>query len=339
MSGLKDGYPKPRKDILISQPSEEKVLGMIWEPIMDVFKFTINLNFNSASLETITPNQLTRRLILSQLAKVYDPFGLLVSFLLHAKILMREMCTSGPDVDSKSPIKWDAPVELEIFQSWIEFFRKLREVQHLRFHRCIKPKVIITDPVLIVFSDGSNLGYGCCAYIRWQASEDEFVSYLLVAKNRIAPRRQITTPRLELCGTVLASRIREKIVQGTNLHFAAVIQIIDSTIVRWQIQKESYGFKSFVATRVGEIQSKTEPSEWWWIQSDLNPADLTTRITCPRELGIGSVWQSGPAFMKLPINCWPISKSSPEIEDIPDKIAISMAIDGNIHESCSKEVI
>ena len=108
----------------------------------------------------------------------------------------------------------------------------MREVQHLRFHRCIKTKVIITDPVLIVFSDGSNLGYGCCAYIRWQASEDEFVSYLLVAKNRIAPRRQITTPRLELCGAVLASRIREKIVQGMNLHFAAVIHITDSTIVR-----------------------------------------------------------------------------------------------------------
>ena len=159
------------------------------------------------------------------------------------------------------------------------------------------------------------------------------------AKNRIAPRRQITTPRLELCGAVLASRIREKIVQGMNLHFAAVIHITDSTIVRWQIQKESYGFKSCVATRVGEIQSKTEPSEWWWIQSDLNPSDLTARITCPRDLDIGSVWQSGPAFMKLPINCWPISKSSPEIEDIPDKIAISMAIDGNIHESCSKEVI
>ena len=45
--------------------------------------------------------------------------------LLHAKILMREMCTGGPDVDSKSPIKWDAPVELGIFQIWIEFFRKL----------------------------------------------------------------------------------------------------------------------------------------------------------------------------------------------------------------------
>ena len=46
VSGLKDEYPKPRKDILISQPSEKKVLGLIWEPIVDVFKFTINLNFN-----------------------------------------------------------------------------------------------------------------------------------------------------------------------------------------------------------------------------------------------------------------------------------------------------
>ena len=57
VSGLKDEYPKPRKDILISQPSEEKVFGMIWESIMDVFKFTINLNFNSASLETMSTSK------------------------------------------------------------------------------------------------------------------------------------------------------------------------------------------------------------------------------------------------------------------------------------------
>jgi hypothetical protein len=59
---------------------------------------------------------------------------------------------------------------------------------------------------------------------------------------------------------------------------------VDSTIVRAQIQRESYGFGTFVATRIAEIQNKTESSEWWWVPTDKNAADLTTRITSPHDL-------------------------------------------------------
>ncbi|XP_047497830.1 uncharacterized protein LOC125044912 [Penaeus chinensis] len=40
------------------------------------------------------------------------------------------------------------------------------------------------------------------------------------------------------------------------------MHITDSAIVRAQIQKESYGFGTFVATRVAEVQSKSNLNEW-----------------------------------------------------------------------------
>ena len=125
-----------------------------------------------------------------------------------------------------------------------------------------------------------------------------------MGKNRIAPRKQLSIPRIELCGAVLAARLREKIVEEIDYKFSKVFHLTDSMIVRWQITKESYGFKTFVATRIGEIQRKTDPEEWWWVESKLNAADLTTRVTQPTDLDPNSIWQKGAVFLKELISSW-----------------------------------
>ncbi|XP_063593160.1 uncharacterized protein LOC134770218 [Penaeus indicus] len=96
----------------------------------------------------------------------------------------------------------------------------------------------------------------------------------------------------------------------------------NSAIVRAQIQKESYGFGTFVATRVAEVQSKSNPNEWWWIASCHNPADLLTRPNDPSDIIISSLWKYGPKFMTLPKEEWPISQS---IEcDLPDRVHVNL---------------
>ena len=194
-------------------------------------------------------------------------------------------------------------------REWVEFFIKLRHIESLRFPRCVKSSNAVDElPSLILFSDGSKTAYGTCAYIRWKTETGEYSCSLLAAKNRIAPKRQLTIPRTELCGAVLASRLRESIMQELKIPFNMVFHLIDSMIVQAQIQKESYRFKPFVATRLSEIQEKTNPSEWFCIPSSQNPADLTTRITNPDDLSEDSIWQTGPKFLKQPFELWPIRK-------------------------------
>ena len=53
------------------------------------------------------------------------------------------------------------------------------------------------------------------------------------------------------------------------------------------IPKESYGFNTFVANRIGEIQEKTDKKEWMWVPGKLNIADWTTRGKSPTELDQG----------------------------------------------------
>ena len=91
------------------------------------------------------------------------------------------------------------------------------------------------------------------------------------------------------------------------------------------INKESYGFNTFVATRVGEIQNATDVSEWFWIKSNLNIADILTRGANPSELHAESDWQYGPDFLKLPLHEWPISNDC-SVTELPERNKIILAV-------------
>ncbi|XP_056010774.1 uncharacterized protein LOC130051848 [Ostrea edulis] len=311
---------------------QENILGMCWLPKDDVWTFKAKLNFSSKRrgihLEDdlkeeqlhLIPDNLTHRMVLSQVAGIYDPLGLIASYVLYAKILMRSMCSK--EIQNG----WDEPMNEEIRVKWMQFFRGLYELQSITFKRCIMPENAEGDPILVIFSDGSQQAYGACAYIRWHTNDNTYESNLVIAKNRIAPAKQLSTPRLELCGAVLASRLHQKLVTELDFRFSKIVHIVDSMIVRAQI-RESYGFGTFVATRVAEIQSKTDPTEWWWVQGDQNPADMTTRVASASALGANSKWQRGPDFLKMPFELWPITQETTlDSDQIPNVVGITMSI-------------
>ena len=84
------------------------------------------------------------------------------------------------------------------------------------------------------------------------------------------------------------------------------------------LQKESYRFNIFVGTRIGEIQTHTDSSEWYWIKSDANIADIITRGVEPVHIDSYSMWQNGPKFMSNAIDSWPISRSN-ITKDLPER--------------------
>jgi hypothetical protein len=233
----------------------------------------------------------------------------------------------------------------ELRIEWVIFFIELFGLENLRFQRCVQPENVIGDPMLVVFSDDSKIAYGACAYVRWQVGMDNFESRLVIAKNRIAPIKQLSVPRLELCGTILAARLREKLENEMDYTFCRVIHIVDSTIVRAQIQWESYGFGTFVPTRIVEIQNTTEPSEWWWVPTENIAANLTIRITSPRDLEMNSIWQNGPQFLRYPIENWPIIQDcnveSSQHFNVLEVIASDLYTYANcyskVFQECSKE--
>ena len=81
---------------------EEKVLGIWWNLQSDDLFLRAKVNFakhsnyvtnendmTSSNLIHTFPQFLTRRMVLSQVSRLFDPLGFLLSFLLKAKVLMR----------------------------------------------------------------------------------------------------------------------------------------------------------------------------------------------------------------------------------------------------------
>ena len=98
--------------------------------------------------------------------------------------------------------------------------------------------------------------------------------------------------------------------------FSKIFQIVDSEIVRAMVAKESYGFNTFSANRVGEIQSETQDEEWYWLPGKQNIGDFLTRTKSPEDIQEDSVWQRGPHFLTEPEETWPILANT-NVAEVP----------------------
>ena len=78
--------------------------------------------------------------------------------------------------------------------------------------------------------------------------------------------------------------------------------------VGFWIRGQSREYKPFVAHRIGEICDKSNPDQWRYVPTDLNPADLGTRGMTARELTESSKWWNGPDFLHCPEAEWPDCK-------------------------------
>ena len=114
---------------------------------------------------------------------------------------------------------------------------------------------------------------------------------------------------MELYAAVLAVRLANLIKEQCRYEIEKEIFIVDSQIVKSMINKESYGFHTFVAVRIGEIQSCTDINDWYWTESCNNIADWITRKKHPKDIAEQSEWQRGPNFMKSNTDNWDVKST------------------------------
>ena len=103
---------------------------------------------------------------------------------------------------------------------------------------------------------------------------------------------------MELCGAVLNKRLKAFVEKECRYQFERIYHIVDSQIVHAMMHKHSYGFNTFAATRIGEIQQGTSQTDWYWVDSKHNIADCITRGKKPSDIRLECAWQKGPEFLK-----------------------------------------
>ena len=104
------------------------------------------------------------------------------------------------------------------------------------------------------------------------------------------------------------------------------------------LQKDSYIFRTFVGSRVSEIQTTTDLTRWFWVEGVSNVADWVTRPRNPVEIGQNSIWQRGPRFLDGPREEWPI-KQECKVLEIPERIKNVMKTEAILIKPVRKSVI
>ena len=299
----------------------EGVLGLRWDVVSDVLQFKFK-----ASLDA--PEKLTKRYVLSIANSIYDPIGLLTPFTVKVKIILRSIWAHEPKLG------WDCPLPKPIEREWMELLRQIPLLTTLTFQRALTPPRATGQPTLLIFCDGSMHAYGMAAYVRWRLEDGTYESRLVMARSRIAPLKTIDIVRIELCGAVLGARARVTIQREMKFRFEKVILLTDSEIVHAMIRKQSYGYNTFAANRIGEIQSSSHVDEWAWVPGKSNAADVVTRGCYPLEMQQDTVWQKGPDFLQRAESEWPIKFEVHKDVQLPEQKG---QFTGSISTNCAAE--
>lgn len=158
---------------------------------------------------------------------------------------------------------------------------------------------------LHVFSDASEKAFGAAAYMRAILNDKRVIVQLLCAKTRVAPLKQQTLPRLELCAALLAAELVQRIKTDLQLQNQRIFIWTDSEIVLSWINTQSSLYNTFVANRVSKIQALTLPSQWRHVGSKNNPADIISRGLSARKFADCNLWLYGPLFLHGQEEMWP----------------------------------
>ena len=284
---------------LLQGHTEEKVLGSVWNNLSDIFSFRVKEGITKLPPQGAS-EKLSKRTILSQISRIYDPVGFAAAFLIRTKIGMQRLWQRG--------FEWDDDLPPATRDEWIQLFQEMKDLNHVTFDRCLTPPEAVGSPTLCIFSDASEEAFGACAYIRWQISSTEYDVRFIAAKSRVAPLKTLTIPRLELQAAVLASRLYKSITEESRLAFEKAILLSDSKIVISWICNQARSFKPFVSSRIAEIQSNSDPTQWRHVPGELNVADDVSRGIPAKDLN--GRWQNGPEFLRRPEDEWPNDPST-----------------------------
>ncbi|XP_046598464.1 uncharacterized protein LOC124294924 isoform X2 [Neodiprion lecontei] len=273
--------------ILVFVTLRRLVLGVGWNPHHDVFQFNYHLAEDPPA---------TKRAILSEIARLYDPLGFLAPIIIKAKVIMQELWLEK--------LGWDDQLAPTQLHKWTVFRADLTNLANLRVNRWINLKENVSAE-LHGFSDASQLAMAAVVYLKVTDLQGNSSVALLCSKTQVAPLKPLTIPRLELNAAVLLTRLTLYVRKTLNLEQIPIYLWTDSAVTLAWIQSQPSRWKTYVRNRVAKIQDTLPGSRWTFIAGKSNPADCASRGLSVGKLLKHPLWWSGPKWLSLSQENWP----------------------------------
>lgn len=273
--------------------SIEKVLG---------YNFDISTDQMCVNKTSLSNNATTKRQILSEVSKVYDPLSLYAPITIKSKIFLQHLWEQG--------VNWDEKLPDNILSQWNSLKEDLEQLSVFKFPRfCLDTS--LSNASLIIFCDASQVAYGFTAYI---VSNNH--SQLVFSKYKVAPRPKRSLPTLELLSVFLAMKSLSLLLKTFIKNVKHISIFVDAQIVlAWLHSTENSSTKQiFIKNRVSDIHSIQQNTlkqyniaiNFLYVKTAENPADLATRgLSLSNFKQHLSLWQNGPSWISLSPDQWP----------------------------------
>jgi len=321
----KSGSPPPEN--ASTDGKNIHVLGYSWETEGDTLKLGIGeLNFQKKvrglkkknPFPVVTPEDvrkilslsspITRKVVTSKIAEIFDPLGLWEPYKLQLKIELSTL--NGRD--------WDDPLSEEEFVHWKERFEEFLELPKLKASRCVIPSDA-SEPLnmrLLVVCDAAEYAGGAALYATVERKNGQFSSQLLIAKSKLLKH---SIPRNELSAILVGAELGYLAHKSLGSKVKSIYFFTDSTISLCWVHNTSLKLRMYTFNRVCAIRrfirwtiQKESELPLFHIDGEMNIADLLTKpngIT-PKDTSLGSLWQTGYAWQTAQFEDMPITRFS-----------------------------
>ena len=234
------------RDLLIDN-EYTKVLGVEWNMELD--------SLCLAASTFLSGPALTKGVLASNSARIYDILRWYSPSIIKVKVLLQHLslCKRG----------WDDLVPSSISKAWE---RSREEYPALHEHlvpRCYFPssrKIIFLQ--LHGFGDASEVAYGGVIYLRANDTNNAIHVLLVLAKTKVAPIKNLSMPRLDLCGAIVTTKLISHCRKVLEVLLCDTFTWTDSTAVLSWLRSNPTRFKPFVGNRVAEVMELIPPDRW-----------------------------------------------------------------------------
>ena len=336
---LRNGETRPE----VIDKFGDSVLGMRWDPTRDVIIMKMPVNFSvrdrrskvrmgpSLTLETIAEIDsvsIKKEELLSQIASTYDVMGFLSPLTLKIKLLMQEVVSMG--------IGWKEEVTGPLLERIREALKMMVTMGEVEFQRSFLGAGWEQGYELVAYFDGADPASAAVVYARTPLlrpnpgvtshSAEQLKTHevrFVMAKARVTPTgkkagsKRKSTPRTELRGVLILSRLVSTILRGVTTLPTRIMMFGDSQTIIGTLGSTDKVLDVWYGNRVDAICEAIE--EWqqrgvivdevehWPTQSNI--ADLCTRgDATPADILPGTPWQDGPEQLQYDRTTWPTNR-------------------------------
>ena len=209
-----------QQDKVADKETVVNMLHLLWDTSQDT------LQLAGKSYPSLELTQPTKREVLQDLSKTFDPLGVLTPVTISAKLFMQQLW--------QQKLNWDQPIPSKLTATWHSVITNLAQTPNLSISQRYQFKMeqLLT---LHVFMDVSMKAYGTTIYI-CQGMQSSFV----MAKVRVAPLKQHTLPKLELMAAVIGARLCQFVLSSLDQLHPRIIMWSDSQIaLHWLLSTKN----------------------------------------------------------------------------------------------------